>query len=99
LQRDSHFVPPRSSSDLVKYLDRTVIQNGIRKKKHGHIRPAPRAIDGKETQAYGLYAIEVAVGMGHQLIALLGGGIKADGMIHPVDRKSTRLNSSHVKIS
>lgn len=71
---------------MIENLDGPVVQNGIGKEKHGHIGPSPRSIDRKKAQTYGLDAIEVAVGISHQLIALLRGRIKADGMVHLVLR-------------
>src|SRR5690606_40543961 len=81
--RYPHSFPTRRSSDLLSRAD------GAGELDRRHVRSPPGPVDGEEAQAGAGNAEQVAVGVGHQLVGLLGGG----------DRKSTRLNSSHVKIS
>src|ERR1700749_5111563 len=45
---------------------------------------APGAVNGKKTQAGGGKAIEMAIGVGHQFVGLLGCGVKTDRMIGAV---------------
>ncbi len=52
--------------------------------KVSHIGTAGGAIDSKEAQAGRGNVVELRVGMGHQLVALLGGGIEAHGVVHLV---------------
>ena len=47
-----------------------------------HVGTTGRTIDGEEAQTGAGYVVELGIGMGHQLIALLGGGIEADGIVH-----------------
>lgn len=49
-----------------------------------HVGTASRAINCKEAQAGRGNVVELRVGMGHQLVALLGGGIEAHGVVHLV---------------
>lgn len=50
----------------------------------GHVRPAAGAVDGEEPQACGRYVVELTVGVGQQLVALLGRGVEAYGVVHHV---------------
>ena len=52
----------------------------------GHVGAAGGAVDGEEAQAGAGDVIELAVGVGHELVALLGGGIEAHGVVHLVVR-------------
>ena len=68
----------------------------------GHVRAAPGAVDREEAQARAGQAVQMAVGMGHELVALLGGRVQAHGVVHvvvlreglagvePVDRRGGR---------
>ena len=67
---------------LVEHPDRLVGQDRPREQHWRHIRSAPWAIHSDEAQASGGQAVEVAVGVGHQLIGLLGGGIQAHRVVH-----------------
>ena len=49
-----------------------------------HIGTAGGAIDGKEAEAGRGDVVEFAIGMSHKLVALLGGGIEAHGVVHLV---------------
>ncbi len=50
-------------------------------RNRGHVRPAPGSVDREEAQSRGRQAEQVAVGMRHQLVRLLGRGVQADGVI------------------
>ena len=52
--------------------------------KVSHIGTAGGAIDCEEAEAGRGDVVELRVGMGHQLVALLGGGIEAYGVVHLV---------------
>ena len=56
----------------------------VREAEVGHVGPAAGAVDGEEPQARGRYVVELAVGVGQQLVALLGRGVEADGVVHLV---------------
>ena len=69
---------------MVEHLDGTSSQHGIGEQPHGHIRPPPGPIHRKEAQADRLHPIQVAIGMSHQFVGLLGGGIETDRGVHAV---------------
>ena len=52
----------------------------------GHVRTAGRAVDGEEAKPRAGYVVQFGVGMRHQFVALLGGGVEADGIVHLVVR-------------
>lgn len=56
-----------------------------------HVGSSRRPIDSEESEACGGDVVKLAVGVGKQLIALFGGGIEADGMIHLVIRAERDL--------
>ena len=58
--------------------------NGLAELEDRHVRPAPRSIDCEKTEpSYGK-TVKMRINMGHQLIALFGCGVKADGVIDVV---------------
>lgn len=57
---------------VVKQLNGFPLSNRLRKLLQCHVGTVPRAIDGKETQTGRGQAIEMGVGMRHQLIGVLG---------------------------
>jgi hypothetical protein len=59
-------------------------EDGLGEQEQRHVRPAPGAVDGEEAQAGGRQAVEVAVGVRHQLVGLLGGGVEADRVVDAV---------------
>lgn len=56
----------------------------VGKAEIGHVRTAGRAVDGEETKAGAGDIVQFAVCMRHQFIALLRGGIEADGIVYLV---------------
>ena len=69
---------------LVEHLDRLAGQDRASEQHRRHVRPTPGAIHGEEAQARGRQAVEMAVGVSHQLVGLLGGRIQAHRMVHRV---------------
>ena len=69
---------------VVEYFYLLALDQPVREAEVGHVRPAAGAVDGEEPQACGRYVIELAVGVGQQLVALLGGGVEADWVVHLV---------------
>ena len=67
---------------VVEHLDRFTRQNRPRKQHRCHIRASPRPIHREKAQARCRESIEMAVGVRHQLVGLLTGGVKAHRMIH-----------------
>ena len=66
---------------IVEYLDGLAFNKFVGKAEVCHIGTTCRAIDGEEAQAGRGDVVELAIGMGHQLVALLRGGIKRHGII------------------
>ena len=69
---------------VVVNLDGFATQQLVGEAEISHIRATGRAIDGEEAQACGGDIVELAVAVRHELVALLGGGIEAHGVIHIV---------------
>ena len=69
---------------IVEYLDGFALQQLVGKAKVGHIGTTGRTIDGEEAQTCRGDVIQLGVAMGHELVALLGGCIKAHGVIHAI---------------
>ena len=67
-------------------LDGLAAEQLVGEAKVGHIGPSGGAIDGEEPQAGAGDVVELAIAVGHELVALLGGGIQGDGIVHPVVR-------------
>src|SRR2546422_332825 len=65
-------------------LDRPPLQNGPREQEQGHVRPAPRTVDGEESQTRARQLVEMGVDVRHQLVGLLGRRVEAYGMVHVV---------------
>lgn len=49
-----------------------------------HVGPAAGSVDCEEAQSSGGNVVELAVGVRQQLVALLGGGVEAYGVVHHV---------------
>lgn len=69
---------------IIEYLNVFSFYQLIGETEVSHIGSAGRSVNGKETKTGTRNVIELAVGMSHQFVALLGGGIKADRVIHLV---------------
>lgn len=69
---------------IVEYLDGLAFHQFVSETKVSHVGTAGGAIDGEETEAGRGDVVEFRVGMGHQLVALLRGGIKRYRIINLV---------------
>ena len=69
---------------VVEHVDRPAFERGLGEQEQRHVRAPPGAIHGEEAQARGRQAEQVAVGVGHQLVGFLGGGVHADGVVHRI---------------
>jgi hypothetical protein len=69
---------------VVEHVDRFAGQDLAREQEQGHVRPAPGAVDGEKAQAGGRQAEQVAVGMRHQFVGLLGGRVHAHRVVDAV---------------
>ena len=69
---------------VVEDLDRLAGAQFIGEAKVGHVRAASRAVDSEKAQARAGDVVELGVGVGHEFIALFGGGVEADGVVHLV---------------
>ena len=69
---------------IVEYLDGLAFHQFVGETEVCHVGTTCRAIDGEEAQAGRGDVVELRVGMGHKLVALLGGGVEAYGVVHLV---------------
>ena len=69
---------------IIENLDGLAFHQLVGKAEVSHVGTASRTIYGKEAQASRRDVVELRVGMGHQLVALLRGGVEAHGVIHLV---------------
>ena len=60
---------------VVEYLDGLAGFELVGEAEVGHVGAAGGAIDGKEAQPCAGDVVEFAVGVGHELVALFGGGV------------------------
>ena len=67
---------------VVVDLDGLARQDGPHKLEGRHVWPAPGAVDREEAQAGHGNAKEVAVGVAHEFVGLLGGRVERDGVVH-----------------
>ncbi len=71
---------------VVENLDGLAADQFVGEAEVGHVGAAGGSIDGEEAQTRGGDVVEFGVGMGHQFVALLGGGIETNGVVHLVVR-------------
>ena len=69
---------------IVEDLDGIAFHQFVGKAEVSHVGTAGGAIDGEEAEAGRGDVVELRVGMGHQLVALLGGGVEAHGVVYLV---------------
>ena len=69
---------------IVEYLDGLAFHQLVGETKVSHVGTTCRAIDGEEAEAGRGDVVELAIGMGHQLVALLRGGVEAYRVVHLV---------------
>ena len=76
---------------VVVDLDGFATQQLVGKTEVGHIGPSGRAIHGEEPQTGAGDVVKLRVAMGKQLVALLGGCIERNGVVHPVLHRKRHL--------
>lgn len=69
---------------VVEDLDGLAFTEFVGEAEICHVGTAGRAIDRKETQTCGRDIVELRIGMGHELVALLGRSIEAHRVVHLV---------------
>ena len=69
---------------IIENLDGVAFHQLVGEAKVSHVGTAGGAIDGKEAEAGRGDVVELRVGMGHQLVALLRGGVEAYGVVYLV---------------
>ena len=69
---------------IVENLDCVAFHQLVGEAEVSHVRTAGGAIDGEEAEAGRGDVVELRVGMGHQFVALLRGGVEAYGVVHLV---------------
>src|SRR5690554_4293960 len=69
---------------VVEHINRLARQNLLGENIHSYIRPDHVAMFGEKPQAGGRQVVQVAVGVGHQLVGLLGGRVQAQGVVYVV---------------
>lgn len=69
---------------IIEYLDGIAFHQLVGEAEVSHVGTAGGAIDGEEAEAGRGDVVELRVGMGHQLVALLRGGVEAYGVVHLV---------------
>lgn len=69
---------------VVEDVDGLAGQDGPGEEEEGHVRTAPGTVDGEEAQARARNSIEMGVGMGHEFVGLLAGGVEGDGVVDVV---------------
>jgi hypothetical protein len=69
---------------VVEDVDRPPFEDRLGEQEQRHVRPAPRAIHREEAQPGGRQAEQMAVGVRHQLVGLLGGRVQADRVVDAV---------------
>ncbi len=69
---------------VVEYLDGIAFHQFVGEAEVCHIGTTGGAIDGEEAQTGRGDVVELRVGMGHQLVALLRGGVEAHGIVYLV---------------
>lgn len=69
---------------IIENLDGLAFHQLVGEAEVRHVGTTGGAIDGKEAEAGRGDVVEFAIGMSHQLVALLGGGVEAHGVVHLV---------------
>ena len=69
---------------IIEYLDGIAFHQLVGEAEVSHVGTACGAIDGEETEAGRGDVVELAISMGHQLVALLRGGVEAYGVVYLV---------------
>ena len=69
---------------IIENLDGFAFHQFVGEAEVSHVGTTGGAIDGEEAQAGRGDVVELRVGMGHQLVALLRGGVEAHGVVYLV---------------
>ena len=69
---------------IVENLDGLAFHQFVGEAEVSHVGTTSGAIDGEEAKTGRGDVVELRVGMGHQLVALLRGGVEAYGVVHLV---------------
>ena len=69
---------------IVEDLDGLAFTEFVGKAEVCHIRTTSRAIDGEAAEACGRDVVELAIGMRHELVALLCCSIERDRIVHHI---------------
>ena len=69
---------------IIENLDGIAFHQFVGEAEVSHVGTTGGAIDGEEAEAGRGDVVELRVGMGHQLVTLLGGGVEAYGVVHLV---------------
>ena len=69
---------------IIENLDGLAFHQFVGEAEVSHVGTASRAINCKEAEAGRGDVVELAIGMGHQLVALLRGGVEAHGVVYLV---------------
>jgi hypothetical protein len=64
---------------LVVDVDGLALEDGAHELEQRHVGATPGTVDGEEAQARGGQAVEVGVGVGHQLVGLLARRVERQG--------------------
>jgi len=76
---------------IVEDIDRASFDGRLREEEERHVGPSPGAVDREEAQPGGRDAEQVAVGVRHQFVGLLAGGVEADGVVDRVVHRERDL--------
>ncbi len=66
----------------IEDLDGLALDELVGKSKVSHIGSSRRSVNGEEAKTGGRNVVKLGVSVCHQLVAFLGGGVKADGIVH-----------------
>ena len=67
---------------VVEYLDGLAGFKLVGEAEVGHVGATGGTVDGKEAQPCAGDVVELAVGVGHELVALLGGVVQGNRVVH-----------------
>ena len=67
---------------VIEYLDSLAGFKLVGEAEVGHVGATGGAVDGKETEPCAGDVVEFAVGVGHELVALFGGGVQGNRVVH-----------------
>ncbi len=66
---------------MVENIDRPAGENRPGKEEQGHIRAPPGTVDGEKAQPCTGQTVEMGIGVRHQFVGFLAGGIQRDRVI------------------